>query len=452
MRPSRHKWGMSNDAPPAFPHIRGTPHDPSVTTYTRFAGQDFEPYEHTGWVDESLSWKQTCYIGNWSTLRKALIKGPDALAFLSWLGVNSFAKFDVGQAKHLVMCTPAGKVAAEGVLMRLAEEEFLLTSGPSVLWAAFMLAKVNYRVTSTEMTAEQFILQLQGPNSLLVLEKATGESLRDIDFMRFRKTRVGGIKFQALRQGMSGEIGYELHGPSEQGVALYNALLQAGQEYGIRRLGGRTKMVNHVEACFPTPSVDFIPAYVGEAADGASSTAPAYRPVTAGSFEYTDVSALFRSPVELGWAKNIKFDHDFVGREALEAEVANPRRTMVTLVWNSEDVTDVYASLFREGEPFDPMELPRNLLGCMYADAVMKDGQLVGVTTSRCYSYHFRKMISLCTIDYPLREPGTEVSVIWGRPGKAQKRIRAIVAAAPYKPDNRRVDLSLALSPGSQRR
>ena len=199
-------------------------------------------------------------------------------------------------------------------------------------------------------------------------------------------------------------------------------------------------MVNHVEACFPTPSVDFVPAHV-------ALTNPAYEPVTAGSFEYADIRALFRSPVELGWARNIKFDHDFLGRQALEAEVASPQRTMVTLVWNSDDVVDVYASLFRDGPTFQPMELPRNLLGCMYADAVMHENRLVGVTTSRCYSYHFRKMISLCTIDYGLCEPGTEVSLIWGQPGGAQKRIRATVAPAPYKRDNRRVDLSTLLAP-----
>jgi glycine cleavage system aminomethyltransferase T len=434
---------MSDEKIWALPHIPGAPYDASVNTYTRFAGQDLEPYEYTGWVDESLSWKRACYIGNWSTLRKALIKGPDAATFLASLGVNSFATFESGQAKHLVMCTAEGNVAAEGVLMRLAADEFLLTSGPSVAWARHMLECGQHRATLTEVTRKQFIFQVQGPNALAVLEKATGESLRDIGFMRFRATRVGPIEFQALRQGMSGEMGFELHGAVQDGPALYDALLESGREYGIRRLGGRTKMVNHVEACFPTPSVDFVPAHV-------ALTNPRYEPVTAGSFEYADISALFRSPVELGWAKNVKFDHDFLGRQALEVEVASPRRTMVTLVWNSDDVVDVYASLFRDGPTFLPMELPRNLLGCMYADAVVQGDRLVGVTTSRCYSYHFRKMISLCTIDHGLREPGTEVSVMWGQPGGVQKNIRATVAPAPFKRDNRRLDLSKLSAPAGR--
>jgi vanillate/3-O-methylgallate O-demethylase len=162
----------------------------------------------------------------------------------------------------------------------------------------------------------------------------------------------------------------------------------------------------------------------------------------AGSFEADDVSAWYRSPVELGWTRTIKFDHDFIGRAALEQEVANPKRAMRTLVWNSEDVVDVYASLFSKNEVYSFMDIPREQRGFMYADKVLRDGNLVGVTTSRGYSYYFREMISLCTIDLGSSEIGTEVSVIWGEPGKRQKTIRATVAPAPYKRDNRRSDLA----------
>jgi len=109
-------------------------------------------------------------------------------------------------------------------------------------------------------------------------------------------------------------------------------------------------------------------------------------------------------------------------------------------------VADVYASLFRKDTPYQYMEMPRNILGCVFADAVTKDGKLAGVSTSRCYSYYFRQMLSLCVLDVALCEPGTEVTVVWGRPGGAQKQVRATVATAPYKKDNRRADVS-RLSP-----
>jgi vanillate/3-O-methylgallate O-demethylase len=145
----------------------------------------------------------------------------------------------------------------------------------------------------------------------------------------------------------------------------------------------------------------------------------------------------------MGWKKNIRFDHDFIGRAALEREVAEPRRTMATLVWNGEDVADVFASLLRkDAEPYEYMEMPRNLLGLTWVDKVMHEGKLVGTATSRCYSYHFREMLSLAVLDIELAAPGTQVEVIWGLPGKRQKTIRATVVPTPYKADNRRADLT----------
>ena len=175
-----------------------------------------------------------------------------------------------------------------------------------------------------------------------------------------------------------------------------------------------------------------------------TSAMPAYA-ITfnlAGSFEADNISAWYRSPVELGWANRIKFDHDFIGRKALEEEVAHPRRTIRTLVWNADDVVDVYASLFHQGKPLHYMEMPRDQRGFMYADKVLKNDQLIGVSTSRGYSYYFRQMLSLCTIDVEHSAIGTEVTVVWGEPGEPQKEIRATVAPAPYKKDNRRSDVT----------
>jgi glycine cleavage system aminomethyltransferase T len=438
---SQNKIAGSLPLSPALPLAR------RATTYTRF-GTTFEPWEYTGWIDESMSWKDTLYIGDWSPLAKMRVKGPDALKFFSSIAVNSFAKFAIGQAKHIILCNPGGKIMGEGVLMRTDEDDYLFTSGPGVAWADYCFRKGDYDAQASQIGARQFILQLQGPQSLFVMEKATGESLRDIGFMRFRKTQIGDVPFLALRQGMAGEIGYELHGAIEHAHAIFNILWDIGQAFGIRRLGGRTKMVNHVEACFPTPSVDFVPAIFGKDEEDfatryfSANARDVYR-TTDGSFEYADISELYRTPVELGWKKNIKFDHDFIGRAALEPEVAEPRRSMMTLVWNPDDVAEVYASLFdKTATPYLYMEMPRNILGCVFADKVLKDGEIVGVSTSRCYSYYFREMLSLCVLDIALCQPGLEVTTVWGRPGQLQKHIRATIAPAPYKRDNRRIDVN----------
>jgi vanillate/3-O-methylgallate O-demethylase len=115
---------------------------------------------------------------------------------------------------------------------------------------------------------------------------------------------------------------------------------------------------------------------------------------------------------------------------------------MRTLVWNAQDVGDVLMSLFRkDAEPYKVIEWPREHLGRVVADKVLAGGEQVGLATSRCYSYWFREMLSLCVIDVANAEPGTEVEVVWGDPGTRQKHIRATVARAPYKTDNRRADV-----------
>jgi vanillate/3-O-methylgallate O-demethylase len=401
--------------------------------------------EYTDWMDESLSWKETCYIGDWSFLWERRFRGPDVLRLFSDISVNSFAKFEIGQSKHVIHCNRDGKVIHEGILSRLDHEEFMLF-GRGTFWADYTLRHGRYNASSE--AEDWFNFQVSGPNSIYVIEKASGQSLRDIRFMHFGKIRIRGHEVLALRQGMAGELGYELQGPKAYAQDVYEAILEAGREFGIRRLGGRTVFINHLEACFPTIITDYLPAIFGDdmreylAEFRAAMPAYAITFNIAGSFEADDISAWYRSPVELGWSKNIKFDHEFLGRKALEEEVANPKRTIRTLVWNPDDVIDIYASLFRTGDPYDYMEMPRDQRGFMWADKVMKDGKLVGVATSRGYSFYFRQMLSLCVIDVEHSAPGTQVTVIWGQPGRPQKEIRATVAPAPYKQDRRRTDVS----------
>ena len=401
--------------------------------------------EYTDWIDESLSWKQTCSVGDWSFLWERRFKGPEALQLLSDTSVNSLAKFDILQSKHVVHCDDDGKVIAEGIATRLGPDEFALF-GRGTFWLDYMRRERGYDATS--WVVDSFNFQVAGPNALAVIEKAAGVPVRDVRFMHSAEIEIAGHPVMALRQGMSGEPGFELQGRSEHAMEVYDAILRAGSGFGLRRLGGRAVFLNHLEACFPTIIVDYMPAIFGprmqqfreefiRAMPAASATFN-----IAGSFEAPDISAWYRSPVELGWSKSIKFDHDFKGRAALEAEIAAPRRQIRTLVWNGDDVADVYASLFRKDEtPYHFMEMPRDQRGFMYADKVLRNGREVGVATSRGYSYYFREMLSLCVIDVGCAELGAEVTVIWGNPGERQKQIRATVAPAPYKQDKRRVDL-----------
>lgn len=414
-------------------------------------------FEFSGWQDEQLSWKTACYIGDWSYLDELILEGPDALRFLSDYAINSFAKFDIGQAKHGVFCNANGKVIGEGVLTRLGEGKFEFNSrGPVVPWLEFQLDRGDYDAIA-KTAINKFKFQVSGPTALAVCEKVTGQALRDIGFMRTGPAKIGGHDVTMLRQGMAGEIGFEIHGSAEHAVEVRRLIIDAGQEFGIRQLGSRTVMINHLEAAFPTITHDYLPAVSEEGEreffEWHSKLNPSYgtpdwfrsfnRSVKVkGSFESDNLSDWYRSPIELGWAKSVKFDHEFYGRAALEAEMEAQKRKRVTLIWNGEDVADVFASLLEDGEPYDYMEMPRHSWNVMYANKVMDGDRLVGVATSRGYSYYFRKMLSHCVIDLDHADVGTEVEVIWGEPGHRQKRIRATVAPSPFKQDNRRADLT----------
>ena len=103
--------------------------------------------EYSDWIDETNSWKESCYIGDWSFLWERRFQGPDALRLFSDICVNSFAKFDIGQSKHATHCDDDGKVIHEGILSRLGAEEFMLF-GRGCFWADYKLRHGNYRATS----------------------------------------------------------------------------------------------------------------------------------------------------------------------------------------------------------------------------------------------------------------------------------------------------------------
>lgn len=400
--------------------------------------------QFTNWVDEELSWKNTCYIGDWSNMLSAIrYTGPDVLKLFADCSVNSMENFAIGQSKHIIHCNPDGKLIEEGVLTRTGDQELICYS---TFWADHVRRTGDYDVEMEIIDEVEY--HLQGPNSLLVLEKLLGREFRDLKFMRNETVTIAGVETRILRQGMSGEVGFELQAPTEDGRKVWDAVVEAGQEYGIREMGGRVGMLNHLQAGYPTLVLDYMPgifndfgAAYREEMKEANASFEDYFWAVAGSFEADDISAYYRSPVEFGWGNRINFDHKFTGDEALRAELADPKRTICTLRWNAEDVIDVYASFFREGDLPDYMEMPQDPRGYVYSDKVLKDGVLIGATSSRGYSAHFREMISHAVVDIEQAQPGNEVTVIWGAPGSPQREIRAITAPTPYKEVRSRADL-----------
>lgn len=144
----------------------------------------------------------------------------------------------------------------------------------------------------------------------------------------------------------------------------------------------------------------------------------------------TNTRARNPTPVEVRWQNMARFDHDFIGRAALQAEMAAPKRTTVILRWNPEDVMDFYASLLRPGDSYKPLDLsyaPQRWL-MAHADHILRDGRRIGYSSGTTYSYYFREVLSMGCLDLDASQIGTDVIVQWGDYGQKIKNVRATVA------------------------
>lgn len=402
-------------------------------------------WEGDGWKEESMSWKEGCYIhSGLSGLPEMTFQGPDAQKLLSMVSINNCYKWPVGKSKHLVMCDEDGLIANHGLSVRDSEDCF--RSFACFPWAVYQNMKLNYDVKIT--FREVFILQVAGPTSIDVLEKVIGESLRDVGFLQVRKTKIPGIEadIEVSRIGMVGNLAYELRGPIQAGPEVYDRVYQEGKAFGMKRLGWRTYVVNHAEGGFPQLNCTFTgscysdPEYMRQFGDTMVAN-------ISGSVDPKDLRARYRTPAEVNWDWMTKFDHEFIGRRALEAEAASPRRKLVTLRWNSEDVLDTYASLLqKEKDTYKTIELPcgQQQPAGGHADHVTKDGKKIGISSATTYSIYYREVISMCTIDVDQAELGNEVIVHWGDYGKRIKEIHATVERYPYLdlPRNQEIDTS----------
>lgn len=398
----------------------------------------FLPFEYSGWLHETRSYMTHCFIGDWTAIAKVGVKGRQAREFLSWIGMNDLRRFDIGQVKHHVQLDERGYVASEGVVYRTGEESYCYTGGNGD-WTLYQFQQQHWDADIADLSADLFIFEVQGPTSLAALEAATGESLRDIGFNRGRPSRINGHEVYVLRTGITGELGYELHGSADHAAEVWQAVVAAGQPFGIRELGVRSQLISHIEAGIATNGIDYLPSALGT--PGSPRLVPKGRP--GGSFIPTGgLQDYFRRPGELGWGRRGPLDsHDFIGRAALleEAAAGGPSRVLMGLVWNVQDVVGLYADLFGDAPLPEQMDMPREI-GLSH-DVVLQAGRAVGVSTSRVFSTNLRKMISLCVIDRALAQPGMEVQLLWGRPGSAQREIRATVSALPFKEDRRRIDV-----------
>jgi vanillate/3-O-methylgallate O-demethylase len=411
--------------------------------------------EFSNWRDEQRAWKETCALFDQSHhMTDLYVEGPDALKVFSDLGVNSFKTFKVNQAKQFVACNHTGHVIGDAILFYLAENKFnLVGRPPAANWVHYNLETRGYKATA-ERDERSFVnqgrrktyrYQIQGPHAVKTMEKVTGRPAPDIKFFNMDVFQVAGRAVRALRHGMVGQPGWELWGPWDDGDAVRDAIVAAGQEFGIRQVGARAYPTTCLESGWipsPLPAV-----YTGEEMKAYRQwlSTKSYEAMASlgGSFVSDKITDYYLTPYDLGYGPFVKFDHDFIGRAALEKIVNDQKRRKVTLVWNGDDTERALGTLFHgRGEAAKYIDLPLANYATLPFDKVAQGSKTVGLSTYTGYTYNERVMISLGVVDVAQAEPGTQVSIFWGEEGGGttkptverhrQIEIRATVAAVPY--------------------
>jgi vanillate/3-O-methylgallate O-demethylase len=415
------------------------------------------PTEYSNWREEQRAWRETAVLFDQSHhMANIYVEGPDALKMLSYLATNSFANFPVNRAKQFAPCTYDGFVIGDGILFHLEENRLVFVGrAPAANWIQFHGETGGYDVKIEKddrspsdpkgkaVVRTCYRFQIQGPNSPQIIERLNGGPAPEIKFFHMDSIRIAGRKVRALRHGMAGAPGLEVWGPYEEREEIRAAIVSAGQDFGLREVGARAYATNTLESGWipsPLPAV-----YTGAKMKAYREWLPAtsYEATGSlgGSFDSNNIEDYYMSPYALGYGPFVKFDHDFIGREALEKMVKSPQRKKVTFAWNPKDVVKVWASMLEPGDVYKYIDLPLSNYASASYDQVISRGKLVGFSMFSGCSYNERSMLSLGVVD-PELEIGTEVTILWGEAGGgSQKRtverhkqveIRVTVSPVPY--------------------
>jgi vanillate/3-O-methylgallate O-demethylase len=412
--------------------------------------------EYTTWRDEQRSWRETVALHDQSYHMQSLyVRGRDALRLFERLAVNTFKAFAPGAAKQFLACSPEGYVIGDGILYYLDAESLLLVGNPSTTdWAQFNAERGGFDVSveldpmwvvnrARRRTAYRY--QVEGPNALKLLEKLHGGPLPEIKFFRSGPLDIAGCRVRAMRHSMGGVPGLELSGPWEDREKVKSALVETGRGFGLRRIGSLAYFSTVIETGWW--AVPFSAIYTSPELrayrEWLSPGNAAMRMSLGGSFYSPNAEDYYVTPWDIGLGHLIRFDHDFIGRAALEGMAGRPHRRKVTLVWNAEDVLDVFRRLLDGRQTAMHIDLPLSATSRLHYDRVLDaDGKTVGMAHYPGYTVNEGAMMSLGSVEEDCSKPGTGLVLVWGEDDGGAKsapwiepheqvKIRATVAPSP---------------------
>ena len=421
--------------------------------------------EYTNWRNEQAAWRKSAVLFDQTHhMDELIVEGPDAEAFLAYVGINAFGNFDLNRAKHFVPVTPAGHVIGDMIIFRERMDKFILVGrAPTANWVKFQAAigtwkvrlfhdrRSNGRPDGERVLRTHYRFQIQGPDAPAIFEKINGGPVADIPFFHVDWINVGSKKVQALRHGMAGAPGLEIWGPYDDKHYIQSTIQQAARDIGVDlvQVGSRAYSTNTLESGWipsPLPGIYTGDGMMQEYRDWLGADSYEAAGSIGGSFVSKEISDYYVNPFELGYGFYIGWKKEnFIGKDALLKLKDAPNRQKVTFEWNREDVLKVIASGLEQGTPFKWIDFPQPNYASSSADMVMQGDKMVGMSMFNGYSYNERCFLSLGVVAADVNI-GDVLTLKWGEPettGKTstephqQTEIRVRVSATPYAKDAR---------------
>jgi aminomethyltransferase len=322
-----------------------------------------------------------------SPLYKYMVSGPDAMRLVDRVIARDATKQQVGQVYYAVWCDERGKVVDDGTITRVEDAVYRWTAAePSLRWLELNAERLD--VTIDDVTDDVAALAIQGPNARLLLERVTNEDWSGVRYYRERRATIAGIDVDVTRTGYTGDLGYELWVPQEGALDVWDALFDAGPDYGLRPAGTRALDVVRIEAGLILIDAE----YTGS------------RQAVSPEQEY--------SPFEIGLGRLVNFEKaQFVGRSALlaEQEAGGPPRRLVGVTYDYSDIASAFGA----------HGLPVTLLPESSSERVplSRRGKRAGRITSSTWSPILKRMIAFGSVRTELAAEGTRFELEWNVEG-----------------------------------
>ena len=319
-----------------------------------FAGYEM-PIQYEGIVAEHRAVRSAAGLFDLSHMGEFAFRGRGGGALVDRLVSSDIAGLAVGQARYGLLTNDRGTIVDDVIVYRTADADYLMVVNAANIAKdrAHVLAHLTKDVVFDDRSVDTALVAIQGPRAAGILGTTTQEATASLPSFGVMSARVGGVRATVARTGYTGEDGFEVFVAGNDAEGVWDALLAAGREQGIKPIGLGARDTLRLEARFSLYGND-----IDETTD----------PIEAG----------------LGWT--CKLDKDFIGRDAIAAKkAAGPARKIAGLV--------VEGGVARHGHE------------------VTSGGEVVGQVTSGTYGPTVEKNIALAYVPTPLSKVGTALGV-----------------------------------------